>query len=168
MTLVHDRLNWNRYEEGANWTLQAEALLTPIEANDLAFFQSQARPFLESVTLTTASRVEGQVIVFEQPNGVLPNDVYWMLEAAIERRGLALEHGIHFRSPYAVAAWESGDRVELLAIRHWREEAALPIRLLFPEDGALCLQGNENTVYVSVPAARASDLLPAIIAACNR
>ena len=168
LTLVHDRLNGNRYEGMANWTSQAEALLTPIETDDRAFFQHHAYPYHESVKLTTIPRVEGRVIVLVQPGEGLPNELYWALEAAIEQRGLALEQGIQFRSPYAIALWGSGDMVDLLAIRHWREEAALPIRLLFPDDGALSLQGNENVVYVTVPSARVPDLLQAVITACNR
>jgi len=81
---------------------------------------------------------------------------------------LMIERGIQFRSPYAIALRQVGGDVDLLAIRHWREEAVPPVRLLFPDDATLALQGNENTVYARVPPERVDGLVREIITACNR
>ena len=81
--------------------------------------------------------MEGRVLRFEQCPGRYCHASYWALEAAIERHGRALERGISFKAPYAIATWPEGDEVELLAINHWREEEATPIRLLYPETGTV-------------------------------
>jgi hypothetical protein len=168
LMLVHNQLKVSRYDDSVNWNSAAETILAPIERNETAFFHSHAASYQDAtIPMAPKPRIEGRVLVYDQPVDVLPNDLYWMLEAAIENQGLALEHGIQFRSPYAVAVHTTGDHVAVLAIRHWREEVALPIRLLFPEDLTLPLQGNENTVYVHAPTEQVDDLLHEVIAACN-
>jgi hypothetical protein len=112
-------------------------------------------------------QVVGQVIVFDGAPGCLPPANYWALENAIERQGRKLERGIHFVTPYAVASWPDGNAVELLAINHWREERAIPIRLLYPTDLGPPPQGNENSLYVRLPAAQAASIVAALVAACN-
>ena len=92
------------------------------------------------------------------------------MEAAIERYGRAQSRGIHFNVPYAVATWLDGDSVELLAISHWREEEAIPIRLLYPADLGPPPEGHESTVRVRVrlPTHQATVVVNALVTACNR
>ena len=90
------------------------------------------------------------------------------MEAAIEKHGRVPERGLCFRIPYAIAVWPSDDGVELLAISHWREEAGIPIRLLYPSDLGPQPQGNESTIRVVMSAQQAAAVLPALKAACNR
>ncbi|MDX2163699.1 MAG: HD domain-containing protein [bacterium] len=166
---LRESLHAARTHEQADWTALAAPLLDAIQADDAAFFErdvgdSQAIPMLNGEPL-----VRGRVLVFDALDDVLPTDLYWILEAAIERKGLMLEQGIQFRVPYAVAVRPvgDGDQVDVLAIRHWREEAAPAIRFLFPRTG-YPLEGNENTVFVRLPAGRAADLVRQLTDACNR
>jgi len=90
------------------------------------------------------------------------------MEAAIERQGLSPERGIRFRVPYAIATWRDADMVELLAINHWREEEAIPIRLLYPGDLGPPPAGNEGTVQARLPASQAERVFRALVDACNQ
>jgi hypothetical protein len=78
------------------------------------------------------------------------------------------ERGMRFNVPYAIAVWPDGDAVELLAISHWREEEAIPVRLLYPSDLGPLPQGNESTIRVRLSSAQAAAVVPALVAACNR
>jgi hypothetical protein len=91
-----------------------------------------------------------------------------VLEAAIERQGRSWERGICFNVPYAVATWPTGDAVELLAINHWRDEKAIPIRLLYPADLGPPPEGNESVIRVRLPASQAEVLVRTLIEACNQ
>jgi HD domain len=58
--------------------------------------------------------------------------------------------------------------VELLAINHWREEEATPMRLLYPGDLGPPPAGNESTIQVRLPAAQAEEIIGRLLEACNR
>jgi len=58
--------------------------------------------------------------------------------------------------------------VELLAINHWREEEAIPIRLLYPGDLGPPPAGNEGTVQARLPASQAERVIRALVDACNQ
>jgi hypothetical protein len=93
---------------------------------------------------------------------------YWVLEAAIERYGRALERGIRFKVPYAIATRPEDEEVELLAINHWWEEEATPIRLLYPGDLGPPPAGNECTIEVRLSAAQAEEIVQRLLETCNR
>jgi hypothetical protein len=98
----------------------------------------------------------------------VPQAVPWLLEAAIERQGRAEERGIRCNVPHAIATWPDGDAVELVAITHWREEAAIPIRLLYPDDVGPRPQGNEYALRARIVADHAPAVLRRLVDACNR
>ena len=151
------------------WLKMAEPILDRIAADDHAYFAYQARGFRENCARASfPGEVDGQVVVFEGPPGEIPQAFYWTMEAAIEKHGRVPERGLCFRIPYAIAVWPSDDGVELLAISHWREEAGIPIRLLYPSDLGPQPQGNESTIRVVMSAQQAAAVLPALKAACNR
>jgi hypothetical protein len=58
--------------------------------------------------------------------------------------------------------------VEVLAISHWREEDAIPIRLLYPTELGPAPEGNESAIRVRIPAAQAPTVLQALVNACNQ
>ena len=150
------------------WVRLSESIISRIEADDFTYFRDQSHGFVERYT--TASRppiVDGRVLHFDDAPGELPQAYYWALEAAIEKIGRAPEQGIQFKTPYALATWADGDNVELLAINHWREEAALPIRLLYPLDLGPQPEGNESTIRVRLPAGDGNGVVQALIDACN-
>lgn len=94
---------------------------------------------------------------------------YWAMEATIEAQGRTLERGISFNAPYAIAVRQiENDTVELLAINHWREEKAIPIRLLCPPDLDPPPAGHEGCVFLSLPARRARVVVQSLVAACNQ
>jgi hypothetical protein len=70
--------------------------------------------------------------------------------------------------PYAIATWPDDDMVEVLAINHWREEEAIPIRLLYPTDLGPQPDGNESAIRARLPAAQAKQILEALVEACNQ
>jgi hypothetical protein len=110
--------------------------------------------------------VDGRVLRFDEAPADLPQAYYWALEAAIEKIGRAPEQGIQFKTPYALATWADGTDVELLAINHWREEAAIPIRLLYPTDLGPPPEGNESSIRVRVPVGQADGVVKDLIDAC--
>lgn len=155
-------------EDVAGWVRLSEQILRRIEANDSAYFSDQAFEFRTKYTVAPrAPEVDGQVLRFHEAPGNLPQAYYWVLEEAIEKHGRAPERGIQFKTPYAVATWQEGEVLELLAISHWREESAIPIRLLYPSDMGPPPEGNESTVRVSLPREQADGVVQALIDACN-
>ena len=151
------------------WRAVAEPILDRIAANDQAYFARQARDFAKEYARTAPTgRVQGRVAVFEQASEATPQAYYWRLETTIEAHGRVPERGIRFNVPYAIAVWPDGDAVELLAISHWREEEAIPVRLLYPSDLGPVPQGNESTIRVRLSPAQAAVVVPALVAACNR
>ena len=164
---IREQLHSVRFDDTADWTELSGPLLDRIERDDCAFFETVAHNDPYGAVTAVDPEIQGRVLIFEGTNDVLPTDLYWMLERAIERQGLAMEHGIQFRVPYAFALNPVNNAVDLLAIRHWREEAATAIRFLFPNDPSLILQGNENTVYARLSTQHADELIPRLIAACN-
>jgi hypothetical protein len=83
---------------------------------------------------------------------------------------------MHFNVPYAIATWPDtdaegcprGDLVNMLAINHWREEEAIPIRLLYPDALGPPPSGNESTIQVRLPAVEAEIVVRALLDACNQ
>jgi hypothetical protein len=155
-------------DDTAGWLAAAEPILDRIAADDRAHFARQAGGFAETCARAACPpRVEGQVVVFDQAPGEIPQAYYWMMEATIEDQGRMPERGIRFNVPYAIAAWPDGDAIEVLAINHWREEEAIPIRLLYPLDLGPPPQGNESTIRIRMSAKEAAAVIPALTAACN-
>ncbi len=151
------------------WAALVMPILDRIQADDRAFFSEQASGFAAAyATAVQPGRVKGRVLHFEAMPGRYPQSCYWVLEAAIERQGRSPERGIRFRVPYAIATWRDDDMVELLAINHWREEEAIPIRLLYPGELGPPPAGNEGTVQVRLPAAQAERVVRALLDACNQ
>lgn len=151
------------------WAALARPILDRIEADDRAFFSDQAAGFAAAyATEVHPGRVKGRVLHLQAMPGRFPQSCYWAMEAAIERQGFSPERGIRFRVPYAIASWRDADMVELLAINHWREEEAIPIRLLYPSDLGPPPAGNEGTVQVRLPAPQAERVVQALLDACNR
>jgi len=151
------------------WAALAKPILDRIQADDRVYFADQAGGFAATyTTVTRPGQVEGRVLRFEKAPNEFPHAYYWALEAAIERHGRALERGIHFNVPYAIATWPDGDVVGLLAINHWREEEAIPIRLLYPADLGPPPAGNESIIQVRLPAVQAEIVVRALLDACNQ
>ena len=149
------------------WVELAEPILDRIAANDQDYFANQAAAFYSQYAKPlTPYKLRGNVAVFQQAPGKVPQAYYWILEQAIEEQGIKLEHSIRFEVPYAVASWRSGDEVELLAINHWREEEAIPVRFLYP-DFAPAPSGNESTIYVRLSPLEADTVVAALIRSCN-
>ncbi len=156
-------------EDTTGWAALAESIMDRIAAHDQTYFADQAKDFATTYAEAIASsRVEGRVLIFEPKPNVLPQGLYWAMEAAIERQGRSFEPGVHFNVPYAIARWPDGDAVELLAINHWLEEEAIPIRLLYPSDLGPPPEGHESAIRVRLPVDQAQAVINALVAACNK
>jgi hypothetical protein len=167
--VVYKTLTTSAPDDEEGWRSRAELILARIEADEQAFFADQAGLFSKTWAAGDSNgHVLGKVIVFEQAPGAAPQAFPWILEAAIEREGRAPDRGIRFNVPHAIVSWPDGDFVEVLAITHWREEDALPIRLLYPEEVGPAPQGNEHALSVRIPTELAPVLLRTLIDACNR
>ncbi|MEZ4862416.1 MAG: HD domain-containing protein [Caldilineaceae bacterium] len=162
--------------ESSDWGALAMPILERIAADDRKWFADQAVAFVQHyTTLPTPGQVIEQVLRFDLTAPPAPHAIFWGLEAAIEAQGRAPVRGICFNRPYAIATWPApatngttdGDMVELLAINHWREEEATPIRLLYPADLGPTPEGNECAIRVRLPMALAQPLVETLIAACN-
>ncbi len=165
----------------AGWAALAEPILDRIAGDDAnagwTYCVNQASNFTATWgRVATPSRVVGRVLLFEDSPGVTLQSNYWVMEAAIEAQGRTLERGICFHTPYAIASQRvsdtagqvEDDAVELLAMNHWREEEAVPIRLLCPADLDPPPAGHEGCVYLRLPARQAQLVVQALIDACNQ
>ena len=179
LKLVYDGLADTSARDTAGWVDLAGPILDRIAANDQTYFAEQATAFAEKYgTPTTPYRVKNRVIRFDQAPGPVPQACYWVLEAAIEKQGLKQENDIRFNVPYAIATWpeadgssdngSSADAVEVLAISHWREEEAIPIRFLYPEDVGPPPQGHESMIHVRLPRSQATAVIEKLLVACNQ
>ncbi len=160
--------------DGEGWVAVAMPILDQISADARAWFAGQAAAFrLTYASLPLTPCVQGKVLCFDLATTGQGHMVFWGLERAIEVNGRAAERGIAFNTPYAIATWidpndeAMGDMVQLLALNHWREEEATPIRLLYPADLGPVPEGNESAIRVRLPAAQAAQVVQALIAACN-
>lgn len=155
----------------AAWSALATPILDRIAVDERDWFAAQAADFSAIyATLPAPGRVEGRVLRFELSAVQATHTLFWGLEKAIETHGRAAERGICFTTPYAIATWvdpNDDSTVELLAISHWREEEATPIRLLYPTDLGPTPEGNESAIRVRVSAAQATSVVQALVRACN-
>lgn len=164
---VHDATG-QLADDQMNWSAQADPLIKRIMANDWDSFQRQAADFASIYDTIKPSRVEGDVLIYEGlPAGVSAQVAYWALEAEIEKRGRKAERGIRFNIPYAIINWQDGESVEIMAINHWREEEAIPIRFLYPAENADMPEGHEGAIRVHVSPERAVAIVTTLINACN-
>ncbi len=150
----------------AGWAALAAPLLDRIAADDQAFFAGQAAALAAYATPRALGRVEGRVLRFDGCPAALPQAAYWAMEGAIEGEGRAPARGVRFHVPYAVATWPDGDGIALLAISHWREEEAAPIRLLYPDIGPTPV-GTESSVWARLPPEQAELVVGRLVEACN-
>lgn len=74
---------------------------------------------------------------------------------------------MRIKVPYALATWQAGDEVELVAMSHWREQDAPPIRLLYPET-APPPEGTESALRVRLSPERTASIMDSLIEAINR
>ncbi len=159
------------------WLALATPILDAIEADDRPWFAAQADEFERTyTTVAIPARVNGKVLHFDLATKPTTPAIFWGLEAAIEAQGRTAERGICFQTPYAIATWPVGaaeqaradDLVEIVAINHWREEEAIPIRLLYPTDLGATPEGNESALRVCLPAVQAAQVVQTLLAACNQ
>ncbi len=154
-----------------DWVARALPILEQIGKDERSWFAAQAPKFAIYTTLPAPFQVIGKVLRVELPADSATSTLFWGLEAAIETQGRRAERGIVFTTPYAIATWvpaESNDQIELLAINHWREEEATPIRLLYPSDLGPAPEGNESAIRVRLSPAQAERIVPVLITACNQ
>lgn len=155
----------------AGWSALATPILERIAADDRTWFAAQAAAFGATYAMPPSKgETVGKVLRFDLETTTAQPTLFWGLERAIEATGRAPERGISFTIPYAIATWvDPGDTsmVELLAINHWREVEATPIRLLYPTDLGPAPEGNESALRVRIPSVLAAQVVQALIAACN-
>lgn len=164
---IFDAPGHHRAEDTDAWGALAEPLLTRIEHNDRAHLLRYANTFVESyLTPRLPYSIRGRIIVFDGAPGLSPQAFYWILERTIEQQGRQFGRGVQFNVPYALAYWREGDATELLAINHWREEEATPVRLLYPDIGP-APAGTESTVQVHLPPAQAALVVERLLEASN-
>lgn len=159
---------------GDHWGALATPILDHIGDDARAWFAAQAAGFSATyAVLPTAPDVQGKVLYLALATTGPQPSLFWGLERAIEAHGRTAERGIAFQTPYAIATWvdpndgADGEMVQLLAINHWREQEAIPIRLLYPTDLGPAPEGNESAIRVRLPVAQVKPVVQALIAACN-
>jgi hypothetical protein len=155
-------------DDTTEWNSLAEFTLDKIASNDLEYFENQADQFDRFRQPMGPYDRNGKVIIFNDVPSEISQAYYWVLENVIEQEGLFLRRGVQFKVPYALAYWFVGEEIELLAINHWREEEAVPIRFLFPEGTGISPQGNESTIHLRMAVHQAEAVIPRLIEACNR
>jgi hypothetical protein len=150
----------------AEWSVLAEPLLGRIASDDREYFQARAGEFFERFAPPAqGGRIEGRVLVLDAPD-VIPQALYWVMEAALERQGVEFEHGLRLQVPYAIATRPLEQGVQLVAMNHWRAEHVPPIRLLYPDIGPPP-QGTESTVTARLTPTQAQLVLEKLLEACN-
>jgi hypothetical protein len=169
LKVVYDTIAQVGEQESVDWLPYVKPILDRIVTNDQDFFEYQAEGFLDQQrTPAIPSRIEGSVAVYDQAPGRIPQVNYWVMEAAIESQGRTPVRRIQYKVPYIITTWPLGDDIELLAINHWRDEAAIPIRLLYPADLGPPPDGNESTIRVRIPAAQAPAVVKGLLDECNQ
>ena len=165
---VYDAASQTQVDE-VDWVALAEPILTRIEADDRPYFMDRAVDFLTTYGAgLIVTHIEGQVLRGRGSTQMeVPQAYFWALETAIEQQGRRPERGIRFNTPYALLTWSNEETVELLAISHWRDEGAIPIRLLYPTDLGPPPEGNESGLRVRLPADQAEAIIRALIENCN-
>ena len=160
--------------DGEGWVALAMPILEQICADSRAWFTAQGAAFSRTYAwLPVPPTVQGKVLYFDLGTIVQGQRIFWGLEAAIEANGRAVERGIAFNTPYAIATWvdpadvAADETVQLLAINHWRDEEATPIRLRYLPEHGPTPEGNECAIRVRLPAAQVTAVVQALIAACN-
>jgi hypothetical protein len=152
-----------------NWIRLAEPILEHIAGDDRAYFTAQAHSFAAAyATLANPGQVKGKLLLVELEADQVGPSCYWALEQAIEQHGRLPERGLCYQVPYALATWPQGEVVGLLAMNHWRDEAAIPIRLLYPGHLGPAPEGNECTLQAYLTPEQAQQVIQALIAACNQ
>ncbi len=152
----------------ANWAAALTPLLDRIAGDERSWFVAQAAAFdLTFTKLPGTFDRQGHVLSINLPTSTLTTSYFWALEEAIEADGRLPVRGLCFAYPYAIATWPAGDGIDLLAISHWREEEAIPIRLLYPDHLGPAPSGNECALWVHLAAAQAEQIVPRLVAACN-
>lgn len=152
-----------------DWGELARPILERITANDFGYFSRKANEFSNTYGKPiTPDRIEGKVAIIEQPAGDYPAVNYWMMEATIEKYGRAPVRNMQFNLPYILSIWTRGETVELLAINHWLDDTAIPIRLLYPDQLGPTPRGNECTIRVTIPREKSAAIIQALKNACNQ
>lgn len=160
------RANERGLDDSTEWLALAEPLLERIETNDRAYFSALA-PEFKSLSALPHGRIEGRFLVLEEPPAALPQAFFWMLEHAIEANGLTVERGTCYNTPYALLTRRVEEQIEIVAMSHWREEHAPPLRLLYPDIGPRP-EGTENTFTVRVPVELAAEIVARLAEASKR
>ena len=160
--------------DAEGWVALALPIMEQICADRRAWFTAQGAAFSHTYArLPLPPTVQGKVLYFDLATIKPGQMVFWGLEAAIEANGRAAERGIAFNTPYAIATWvdpadaATGETVQLLAINHWRDEEATPIRLFYLPEHGPTPEGNESAIRVRLPAAQVTSVVQVLIAACN-
>jgi hypothetical protein len=156
-------------EDMGGWLALAEPILDRIAADDQDYFLWPAVRFAEQYAVVAASpQSVGRALLFREPPGVIPPASYWAMEQAIEQRGRVPVCRFAFNVPYALGVWPAANgEVELLAINHWREEEAIPIRFLYPAGLGPAPHGHEGIVHVRLARQTAEAVVDRLLAACN-
>lgn len=156
-------------QDTAGWSELAEPILDRISADDYSFFSIQAESFLDTYAQPPQpAHTRRRALFFNEAPGIWPQAYYWALEAAIEAHGRKPQAGVKYNKPYAIATWSSGESIELFAINHWREEDALPIRLLYPIDIGPPPQGTESVIHVRLPHEIAGAVVDRFLVVCDQ
>lgn len=160
--------------DGDSWVTLALPILECIGRDERPWFVAQAAAFSDTYAMLPVPPTRhGRVLYFDLSATEPSPSVFWGLERAIETSGRTAERGIGFCAPYAIATWPEppvggeAASVQLVAINHWREQEAIPIRLLYPTDLGPAPEGNESAIRVRLPAEQAEPVVQALIAACN-
>ncbi len=168
LKVVYDVIADPPPDDTLRWSELAEQVIDRIESDDQDYFAKQANDFFETYIEPAAhGRVEGRMVVFDREPVEIPQAFYWIMEAAIERHGRTPDRGFQYNVPYSIATWSDGEVGELLAISHWREEVAIPIRLLYPTEIGPTPRGNESTIRARMSANRMGMVVQALVNACN-
>jgi len=168
LKLVYDA-NAEAAEDIHGWAALAEPILDRIQSDEREYFIAQAGDFVVIKEIFPhPEEVFGKVILFKGSAKGKHHVYPWALEAAIEKNGRALVQGICFNTPYAIVTWADGDMVEMLAINHWLEEEAIPIRLNYPANLGLIPVGNESNLQIRLPADQVDTIIEMFIRACNQ
>ncbi len=166
---VYEAIAQANIKAPVDWGELARPILERIAENDFTYFSRKANEFLKTYGMPfTPDRIEGKVGIVEQPSGDFPAVNYWMMEATIEKYGRAPVRNMQFNLPYILSIWTRGENVELLAINHWRDDTAIPIRLLYPDLLGPTPRGNECTVRVTIPREKSAVIIQALKNACNQ
>jgi len=164
---IATQISTNSFDDVSSQIL---TVLDHIAKDNVNSFLSCSTDFNDLLSSITPSyKREGRILVVDELKTFAPLWIYsYLLEKVIEKHGRSFDRGIRFNVPYALVFWKEEAYAEFIAVNHWRDEFAIPVRLLYSNHDGSLVESNECFIQARIPLAQADHVINEFIKACNQ